>query len=176
MLGKIFSAMRRALKAMLRFIARLKGGIFGGGGGVEIIEDDDGYVPEPAVEKAVEKDSATEAYKERLAMQTQARTIIAYAADCQVDGRRPALAPVLTRPIKDWLEGLDLSQMRQITDAGAEKVGSHITEGPYIAGLPKVMRLPKAALVPVMATPDEQKAAWLQRGRVTADRVASLRL
>jgi hypothetical protein len=175
MLGKIFSAMRRALKAMLRFLAKLKGGIFGGGGGVEIIEDDDDYVPE-AEEKAVEKDPAVEEYKERLAMQTQARTIIAYAADCQVDGRRPALAPVLTRPIKDWLGGLDLSQMRQITDAGAEKVGDHITEGPYIAGLPRVMRLPKVTLVPVIASADEQKAAWLQRGRVTADRVASLRL
>lgn len=177
MLRKIFSAIKRALRAMAMWARNRAAGIAGiFGGGCEIIEDDDDYVPEAETEKTVEKDPAVEAYKERLEMQTQARVILAYAADCQVDGRRPHLTPVLPRVIKDWLGGLSLTQMRQITDAGAEKIGCHITGDVLIQGLPEVQRLPKVALVQVIATPAEQKAAWMQRGRVTADRVASLRL
>ena len=173
----------RALRAVMRALARVAslpgrglGGLLGGGG-YEYIEDDDGSPDPEAPEKTVDNSKSIHAaYLETLARQTIARCVLEYAANAQVDLVRQPLAPLVPRCVKEWLPGLSLSELKMLTDAGADAIGSHITRGPYIVGLFRVMRLPPVLLErPGLSSAADEKLMWETWGELSPSRVESFR-
>jgi hypothetical protein len=146
----MFRSILRSLKAALRAMACLVGGVwtsvFGGGGGDVIIDDDDGLpAPDAQPEKTVENYALAD-HDLRLAQRRAAALIYAYAADAQVDGVRPEMPPGLSRAVKAWLPGLTLHDLRALTEAGRNGIRAHIGKGPYIAGVHRVNPLPPVTL------------------------------
>jgi hypothetical protein len=173
-------AIGRALRRFAKSLGNLGAGIFGSSGSPDVIvDDDDGEVIAP-LEPSPEEDAARQAareYDELLRTQIVARAIIAYAADAQVDGVRPAFVPVMPLWAKKWLPGLSMSDLALITDAGAEAVGRHIINGPFIAGLSRIGELPAVALAkPLPRDLQAELEAWRSEGVVDPGRVAALRI
>jgi hypothetical protein len=98
--------------------------------------------------------------------------VLEYAANAQVDLVHPALPPVVPRAVKEWLPGLSLPELKMLTDAGADALGSHITRGPHITGLFRVMRLPPVLLErPGLPSAADEKLMWETRGELLPSRV-----
>jgi hypothetical protein len=145
MLRKILKAMRAALRSMARPIDGTWRWVFGSGGDVQVIDDDDGLpAPDAQPEKTVEKSLAD--HDLRLAQRRDAALIYSYAAKCQLDGVRPEMPPCLSRALRSWLPGLTVYDLKALTDAGVDGIRAHISEGPYIAGVHRVHALPPLIL------------------------------
>jgi hypothetical protein len=123
--------------------------VFGGGGGDYLIDDDDGAPDPHAAEKSVESAGTTPEFDEhavRTARRRDAALVRTWALTTLTDSKRPPMAPCLPRIVRDWLPGLDASELTLIADATPDQVLQHLATGPYIAGLHRVQRLPPVAL------------------------------
>jgi hypothetical protein len=149
--------MRRILMALKAMLASFVKGIdgvwrfvFGSGGGGDYMIDDDDGAPDPAAEKSVESARTTppepDEHAVRTARRHDAALVRTWALTTLTDGRRPPLAPCLSRVVRDWLPGLDAGELTLIADATPDQVLQHLATGPYIAGLHRVQRLPPAPL------------------------------
>ena len=140
-------AIKAAMRSMLKAIGGAWSVLFGSGGG-DIVIDDDYDAPDSA-EKAVESAGTSpdpDEHMLRTALRRDASLVRTYAFTALVDGKRPALAPALSRIAKDWLPGLTTSDLTLIADATPDQVLQHMHEGPYIEGLHRLRKLPPVPL------------------------------
>jgi hypothetical protein len=149
MLRKILKAIKAAFRTMVRALDGTWKYVFGGSGGGDIMLDDDDGAPD-AGEKTLESTGTTPAEPDEHALRTARRRdaslVRTYALTALVDGGRPPLAPCLPRVVRDWLPGLDASDLTLVADATPDQVLTHLAAGPYITGLHWVQRLPPVAL------------------------------